>query len=228
MGHTQLSAICRALLALLAILCLPAQAGRCSAESGPQVSVLVELYTADNCAGCVAGERWLSTLAARPGVLPFALLVDSGDYTGTRRRLLSRERALTLRQRMALVYAPQVLVQGRAFQGMERGAIEAELGRHAGRPARGRIVLEILSTTPASLAVRASASAEAEAVLYLASFVQQGQRRLVLQWHGPLGLKAERELALLPGAAPSSSGVAAFVQARRGAEVLQALALRAC
>ncbi len=103
MGHAQLSAIGRVLLAVLAIFCLPAQAERCSAESGPQVSVLVELYSADNCAGCVAGERWLSTLADRPGVLPFALLVDSGDYTGTRRGVLQRERRLTLRQRMALV-----------------------------------------------------------------------------------------------------------------------------
>jgi len=229
MGHAQLSAIGRGLLALLAICCLaPAQAVTCTAQSGPQVSALVELYTADNCATCLPADRWLSTLAGRPGVLAFALHVDSGDYTGTRRGVFQRQRKLTVRQRMALVYTPLVLVQGRTFHAEEMGAIEAELVREAGRPARGRIDLEILSVGSASIAVRASASAEVEAVLYLASFERQAQRRLILEWLGPLGLRVERELALVPGAAPGKSGVAAFVQERHGRAVLQTLALPAC
>ena len=229
MGHAQLSAIGRMLLALAAIFWLTsAQAGRCTAESGPLVAALVELYTAENCAACVAADRWLATLDGRPGVLPFALHVDAGDYTGSRRGMLQRQRKLTVRQRMALVYSPMVLVRGRAFHARERGAIEADLARQAGRPARGRIALEILALAPGSLAVRAWASAELEAVLYLASFEQQAQRRLILDWQGPLDLRVERQLPLLPRAGPASSGVAAFLQARQGGEVLQSLALPAC
>ena len=230
MRHAQLSAIGLALLGLLAIFCVaPAQAGRCAVQSGARVQALVELYTADNCAACQPAERWLSTLAARSDVLPVALHVDSGDYTGARRRIYERQRRLTARQRMALVYAPQVLVQGRAFQAMETAAIEAELAWWAERPARARISLEIVSAGPASMVVRASAAVDrGEAVLYVASFERQAQRRLVLEWHGPFDLRIEKELPLLPGALPSRSGAAAFVRDRRGGEVLQALALPAC
>jgi hypothetical protein len=56
---------------------------------------------------------------------------------------------------------------------------------------------------------------------------------VVLEWRGPFplhagALSAEQLLPLLPGAMPTNSGVVAFVQNRRSAEVLQALMLPAC
>jgi hypothetical protein len=51
----------------------------------------------------------------------------------------------------------------------------------------------------------------------------------VLEWQGPYALgERELELPLLPKANLAESGVAAFVQNRRTAEVLQALALAVC
>ena len=90
--------------------------------------------------------------------------------------------------------------------------------------------------------------ARADAALYLAAYesrlenpVTAGENRgrtlrhdyVVLEWQGPLALTAgtveeERLLPLLPGAVPTNSGVVAFVQNRRTAEVLQALMLPAC
>jgi hypothetical protein len=57
---------------------------------------------------------------------------------------------------------------------------------------------------------------------------------VVLEWQGPFGfasgarLTERRELPLLPKAVAANSGVVAFVQSRRTAEVLQALMLSAC
>jgi hypothetical protein len=88
----------------------------------------------------------------------------------------------------------------------------------------------------------------ADAALYLASFenrlvsrVAAGENAgrtlehdyVVFEWVGPIsfsdGRIAERRtLPLVPKAIPAHSGVAAFVQNRRSAEVLQALMLPAC
>ena len=56
---------------------------------------------------------------------------------------------------------------------------------------------------------------------------------VVFEWLGPIAFSGgrideRRALPLLPGATPAHSGVAAFVQNRRTAEVLQALMLPAC
>jgi hypothetical protein len=56
---------------------------------------------------------------------------------------------------------------------------------------------------------------------------------VVLEWIGPIPfiagrITAKRALPLLPKAVAAQSGVAAFVQNRRSAEVLQALMLPAC
>lgn len=58
--------------------------------------------------------------------------------------------------------------------------------------------------------------------------------RLKVERQGPFAMQTdgrlveERDLVLLPGAAPDTSGVAAFVQNGRTAEVLQAVLLPAC
>ncbi|MDH3318670.1 MAG: DUF1223 domain-containing protein [Betaproteobacteria bacterium] len=75
----------------------------------------------------------------------------------------------------------------------------------------------------------------------LVSSVAAGENRgrtlthdyVVLEWVGPIAFTAgriaeTRSLRLLPKAVPAHSGVAAFVQNRRTAEVLQALMLPAC
>jgi hypothetical protein len=250
----------RALIALLALLmALPAWGAACAARSGERTAALVELYTSEGCSSCPPADRWLSTLGAPERLVPLSLHVDYWDYLGwkdpyAQRRFSQRQRTLSQLQRSALVYTPQVLLQGRDFAAWRSPAFEAMVERINAQPARARIALDILSATPSGLAIALRAEVNdarrrGDAVLYVAAFqnrlqseVKAGEnsgRRLrhdyvVLEWLGPFTMGPEgrldeqRRLTLLPNAAPTESGVAAFIQDRRTAEVLQALMLSTC
>lgn len=239
-----------------------AGAGQCTAQSGPGTTALVELYTSEGCSSCPPADRWLSSLGTRgyvpSRVVPIALHVDYGDYIGWRdpyakRDFSQRQRKLTQLQRMALVYTPQVLLQGRDFRGWASAAFDEAVSRINARPAAADISLEIAAVRGQGLLVRAAAvlrepAHRADAALYLAAYesrlasrVNAGENRgrtlphdyVVLEWTGPLAfaappLRAERLLPLLPKGVPTNSGVVAFVQNRRTAEVLQALLLPVC
>ena len=120
-----------AVLLLGALLAFPVHAARCVAQSGPGTTALVELYTSEGCSSCPPAERWLSGLGSRyaPGTLvPLALHVDYWDYIGWKdpygkREFSLRQRKLTQLQRMALVYTPQVMLQGRDFRGWTSSAL---------------------------------------------------------------------------------------------------------
>ena len=245
---------------LLGLLVIPvfSHAAQCTAQSGPGTAALVELYTSEGCSSCPPADRWLSTLSSAPssGVVPLALHVDYWDYIGwkdpyARREFSLRQRKFTQLQRMAFVYTPQVMLQGRDFRGWGSRAFDEALARINAQPARANLKLAILGADANSLEVEAAAElvqASAKADLYLAAYqsrlesrVNAGENRgrvlshdyVVLQWEGPFALPASRlverrKLALLPGAAPAHSGVAAFVQDRRTGEVLQALLRSSC
>jgi hypothetical protein len=230
-------------LALLAAMA-PARAA-CIAESQAHTVALVELYTSEHCARCPVAERWLARLAAGATperVLPLELHTDYWEYFGSRdsraeRRIANRHGRLSLLQRMALVDRPQVLLQGRDFQPWESRAFDDAVARINARPARARLEVEIRSAAGAFAAgVRAEIddpAQRADAVLFMAAFERRQQGYLVQEWQGPFAVQGggrveERRLALLPGATPEASGVAAFVQNRRTAEVLQAVLLPAC
>ena len=233
-------------------------AGQCTAVSGPRTAALVELYTSEGCSSCPPADRWLSTLGARPGrLVPLALHVDYWDYIGWKDRYAkgefsSRQRKLTLLQRRALVYTPQVLLQGQEFRHWDGPAFDAAVASINARAARASIGLQIAAVTADRMEVDVRAAlgepADKDAVLYVAAYenklssdVSSGEnqgRRLahdyvVLEWQGPipldgLPLAQRRTLPLLPKAIPAHSGVAAFVQNRRTGDVLQALMLPAC
>ena len=241
---------------------LPAQAAQCVAESGGHTTALVELYTSEGCSSCPPADRWLSSLAPRgysaERVVPLALHVDYWDYIGwkdpyAKREFSLRQRKLTQLQRLALVYTPQVLLQGRDFRGWGTSAFDQALATINARPARARLRLEIAALKPDAMEVRAAAQLlEARekdaAALYLAAYenrlesrVTAGENRgrtlthdhVVLEWQGPIAVSQEklaeqRWLPLLPKADPAKSGVVGFVQDRRTGEVIQALMLPAC
>ena len=249
MGHAQLWSTALAGLAIL-LAGLPVRAAHCTAQSGPFTGALVELYTSGSCSGCPAAERWISRLGARddvPGrLVPVALYLGYGDYTGARQEdLHARQRKLMPRQRMALVHAPQVLLQGLAFPDWSTRAFDEALARIHSRQAKARLRLEVVTVRSDAFDVNAAAELtdpahEGKAALYLAAYWDkpqanqpQGnkpQARVVLEWKGPFSASgtASHRLPLLPGALPGDSGVVAFVQSRRSAEVLQALMLPAC
>ena len=190
-------------------------------------------------------------------MVPLALHVDYWDYIGwkdpyARREFSLRQRKLSQLQRLALVYTPQVLLQGRDFRDWGGAAFETAVSRINAQPARARIALEIHSLEVSRLDVAVSAelldlSHQGDAVVYLAAYenrlvsrVTAGENRgrtlghdyVVLEWQGPFALgprlAERRALPLLPAGVPANSGVVGFVQNRRTAEVLQALMLPAC
>ena len=242
-------------------------AGECKATSPQTTTALVELYTSEGCDSCPPADRWLSSLGAKgyapERVVPIALHVDYWDYIGwkdpyAQQRFSSRQRKLAQLTRSAIVYTPQVLLQGRDFRGWSEranpGGFDAAVSKINAQPARAQIALTLDTRERGVFQVEATAelrdrSQQADAALYLGTYenkllsrVQAGENRgrtlahdfVVFEWAGPFDFKAapklaeRRRLPLLPKAVPGHSGVVAFVQNRSSAEVLQALMLAAC
>jgi hypothetical protein len=191
--------------------------------------------------------------------VPLSLHVDYWDYLGWRdpyaqRQFSLRQRKLSQLQRLALVYTPQVVLQGRDFPSWRASAFDAALDAINAQPARARITLQLHASAPGKLDIASNAEVSdaaqrSDAALYVASFQNRLHSRVsagensgrslkhdyvVLEWQGPIGLGVQgrvadrRTVALLPGAVLADSGAAAFVQNRRTAEVLQAVMLSAC
>ena len=170
----------RILLAAFSV--LPASPARPSAapRSGPGTAALVELYTSEGCSSCPPADRWLSTLSSRPAgsVVPLALHVDYWDYIGwkdpyAKREFSLRQRKFSQLQRMALVYTPQVMLQGRDFRGWGGKAFDDALARINAQPAKANLRLAILGADASGLEVEAAAElvqASATADLYLAAY----------------------------------------------------------
>lgn len=233
------------LLALVPALCRAANV-RCTARSPGHTTALVELYTAELCAGCERAGAWLSALGrARSveSVIPILLRMEGrADVreAEVRQRVSSRQLRLLPLQRTALVYSPQVLLQGREFADWNRPeALGAALDRIRARPEQVRMTIAIEAKAPGGLtaAVEAQvvdAGQVADSVLYFASFTSAAHHRAVLEWVGPAAVRPDghisvsRILALPSAHAPHDTGVVAFVQNRRTREVLQALLLAAC
>ncbi len=250
------------LLAVLALSLGTAQAMQCGAKSPANTVALVELYTSEGCDSCPPADRWLSSLGARgyapDRVVPVSLHVDYWDYIGwkdpyARQAHSARQRKMAQLARAAMVYTPQVLLQGQDFRGWAGSSFDAAVAKINARPAKARISLSLDTGRKDAFEVGAAAelenaSSDAAMALFLGAYenklvseVKAGENRgktlphdyVVLQWVGPLEFKggklAERHtLPLLPKAVPAHSGVVAFVQNRANAEVFQALMLPAC
>ena len=171
-----------------------------------------------------------------------------------KREFSTRQRKLADLRRATFVYTPQVLLQGRDFRGWGSKAFDDAVASINARRATAGISLTIGSPRNDALPVDARAELfdpgqEGGAALYLAAYenklvaaVKAGENEgrtlvhdfVVLEWVGPIEFGPDgriheaRSLALLPKAVPANSGVVAFVQNRRSAEVLQAIMLPAC
>jgi len=244
-------------LALAAALPMLQAQSACLARSGAQTVALVELYTSEGCSSCPPADRWLAGLAERYTswqVVPLALHVDYWDYIGwkdpyAKREFSQRQRRLSQLQRAALVYTPQVLLQGTDFRQWGHPEFDRAVTRINAQPARAALELEIVEARADAFTLRASATVpgpldRSDAALYVATYENRLESRItagensgrtlqhdhvVLEWRGPYALGTRQvELALLPKAKTGDSGVVAFVQNRRTGEVLQALSLAAC
>ena len=250
------------LFAVLAMSMATAQAAQCSARSGERTVALVELYTSEGCDSCPPADRWLSSLGPRgfapDRVVPIALHVDYWDYIGwkdpyARQAHTARQRKMARLARAAMIYTPQVLLQGQDYRAWNSMAFEQVVSKINAQPAKARISLSLDTRRANAFEVEAAAELPGappspDAALFLGAYenklvseVKAGENRgkslphdyVVLQWAGPFEFKAgrlaeRRVLPLLPKAVLRHSGVAAFVQNRATAEVLQALMLPAC
>ena len=168
----------------------------------------------------------------------------------------ARQRALAQIRREPVVYTPQVLVQGRDFRRWSRGVLKDAVAQINARPARARIALSIIGRSATGIEVEVQAgllggspqSDPAPYTLHLAAYASrlttrvgagENEGRALNHDHvafgsagpiplGPEGAVLQRHWLALPPAAPGASGVVAFVQSTRTAEVLQALMLPAC
>ena len=250
-----------ALLCFLAV--QAAQGAHCTAQSSAKTVALVELYTSEGCDSCPPADRWLSTLGpqgyAPDRVVPIALHVDYWDYIGWKDPYAhaahsARQRKMARLARAAMVYTPQVLLQGRDFRGWGTSDFDQAVARINSGAAPARISLTLDTAKAGLFQVAATAQLdkaipEGDIALFLAAYenklvseVRAGENRgktlphdfVVLQWAGPFEFKATKRLEervslpLLPKAVPGHSGVVAFVQNRANSEVLQALMLPAC
>jgi hypothetical protein len=229
----------------------------CLARSGPETAALVELYTSEGCSSCPPADRWLSGIGERYAprqVVPLALHVDYWDYIGwkdpyAKREFSQRQRRLSQLQRAALVYTPQVLLQGADFRQWGGSEFDRAVTRINGQSARASLELEIVEARAEAFVLRALAAVAGpadrpDAGFYVATYENRLESRItagensgrvlhhdhvVLEWRGAYALGTRQlELALLPKAKIADSGVVAFVQNRRTGEVLQALSLAAC
>ena len=90
----------------------------CSAQSGPTVPAVVELYTSEGCSSCPPAERWLSGLEGRDGVVALAFHVDYWDSLGWKDRFAQPQftQRQTASQRTSgarFAYTPQVILDSR-------------------------------------------------------------------------------------------------------------------
>ena len=141
----------------------------CRAESGPQTTALVELYTSEGCDSCPPADRWLSGTFApgRPpeGAIALAFHVDYWDRLGWKDRFAAP--AWTQRQydsararRSDLVYTPQVLLQGRDVDWRDGSRVAAAVAAAAHAPARASVAL---AAVPQADAVAVSVVAQVPA-----------------------------------------------------------------
>ena len=243
------------LACLCGVLAVPvARAAECTAQSGEQRAVLLELYTSEGCDSCPPADRRLSGFKDRAEyagrLVPLAFHVDYWDRLGWTDRFASplhtrRQYAMAELARSRLVYTPQFLRNGRDWRS---GGSPLDGLRDSA--AAARIVLRIEAVGAAGLTVGGEVVAarpglETWLALYennLESVVRAGEnsgktlrhdyvvRRLV----GPLTPDREGRLALRQQIALDAEwkradlGVAVFVQDRASGEIVQALQRHAC
>lgn len=118
----------------------PPLAPRHATANGPPV--VVELFTAQGCGGCIEANAAVEKAAAQPGVIALTYGVDYWDYLGwtdtfARPEFVQRQRAYRAALRQRGVSTPQVVIDGRRqVSGARSVELETAIGQEAVRQAR--------------------------------------------------------------------------------------------
>lgn len=103
----------------------------------PPEPVVVELFTAQGCAGCPEANARFEAVAAEPGVIALTWAVDYWDYLGwqdtfARPEFAQRQRAYRRPLRLRDVSTPQVVIDGRReVVGAAAGALQTAIDEEA-------------------------------------------------------------------------------------------------
>ncbi len=101
--------------------------------------VVIELFTAQGCAGCADANVAVERASAEPGVIALTYGVDYWDYLGwtdtfAQPKFAERQRAYRAALRLRDVSTPQVVIDGRRqLSGARRPELEAAILQEAGR-----------------------------------------------------------------------------------------------
>ncbi len=200
---------------------LPALAGaaECTAESGPQRTALLELYTSEGCDSCPPADRWASSLPSRgfssDRLVALAFHVDYWNYLGWRdpyskAEYGDRQRTASARNRARVVYTPQFLLNGKDYRrAMLVDDLDERVKAISRQPAQAGIRLRLDARNEGTLhvagkAMTARSGAHAYLALYennLSNQVTAGENRgkrlrhdfVVRQLAGPFVLGTGRE-----------------------------------
>lgn len=102
-----------------------AGAASCSAQSGPAVTPVIELYTSQGCSSCPPADRWLSGLKTDGGPTGNAVIqafhVAYWDYIGWVDPFAApvhtqRQRQVAQWNRQGSIYTPQMVANGRDWR----------------------------------------------------------------------------------------------------------------
>lgn len=117
---------------------------RAAGETGPAEPVVIELFTAQGCAGCPEANARVEAIADAPGVIALTYAVDYWDYLGwedtfARPEFAQRQRAYRRPLKLRAVGTPQVVIDGRrqapvTQDGALKAAVEEEAARRVFPP----------------------------------------------------------------------------------------------
>ena len=112
---------------------------RARRETPPPEPVVIELFTAQGCAGCPEANARFESVAAEPGVIALTYAVDYWDYLGwedtfARPEFAQRQRAYSKPLRLRDVSTPQVVIDGRRqVVGAQAPALQSAIDEEAAR-----------------------------------------------------------------------------------------------
>ncbi|GAA0641840.1 DUF1223 domain-containing protein [Brevundimonas lenta] len=117
----------------------PATTRAVRSDAAPAEPVVVELFTAQGCAGCPEANARVEAVADEPGVIALTYAVDYWDYLGwadtfARPEFAQRQRAYRRPLRLRDVSTPQVVIDGRRqIVGGSEGALQSAIDEEAAR-----------------------------------------------------------------------------------------------
>ncbi len=218
----------------------PARASR--EDAPPPEPVVIELFTAQGCAGCPEANARFESVATEPGVIALTYAVDYWDYLGwedtfARPEFAQRQHAYRKPLRLRNVSTPQVVIDGRRqVAGARTPALQSAIDEEAARrvfppeiefraggdrvgvgsgrvPAGGAEVVAVVYTPGPQEVVIARGDNRGRTVRHMN--VVRSVRTLG-DWTGRPALYA------LPGARRPGQAVAILVQARDDRRILNA------